>query len=85
VLPPGARQRLRQFDQSAQSAFPPGKLAGFDWRGVAGIKAVYDEAKKCLQASIEMGDTNSWSSRIGLAELLLEHENEPLKALEFGR
>jgi tetratricopeptide (TPR) repeat protein len=43
----------------------------------------YDEAKKCLQASIEMGDTNSWSSRIGLAELLLEHENEPLKALEL--
>ncbi|HEY1185494.1 MAG TPA: tetratricopeptide repeat protein [Bryobacteraceae bacterium] len=43
----------------------------------------YEEAQKCLQASIEMGDTNSGSSRIDLAELLLEQGNEPLKALEL--
>jgi tetratricopeptide (TPR) repeat protein len=43
----------------------------------------YEEAQKCLQASIEMGDTNSGSSRVDLAELLLEQGNEPLKALEL--
>jgi tetratricopeptide (TPR) repeat protein len=44
----------------------------------------YEEARKCRQASIEMGDNILGSSRHGLAVLLLEQGTEPLKALELA-
>ncbi len=43
----------------------------------------YEEAKKCLQGGIEMGDDDEASSRVDLAQLLLERESEPAKALEL--
>ena len=41
----------------------------------------YEEAGKCLQASIDMGDSGLGSARFDLAELLLAQGAEPLRAL----
>jgi tetratricopeptide (TPR) repeat protein len=43
----------------------------------------YEEATKCLQGTIVMGDNRLGSARIDLAELLLRQGIEPLKALEL--
>jgi tetratricopeptide (TPR) repeat protein len=43
----------------------------------------YEEAGKCLQASIDMGDNGLGSARFDLAELLLAQGTEPLRALEL--
>jgi hypothetical protein len=43
----------------------------------------YEEARKCRQASIDMGDNVLGTARHGMAELLLEQGTEPLRALEL--
>jgi len=50
---------------------------------VLGHQGRNEEAQKCLQASIDMGDTDEKCSRAGLAELLLKQGTEPQKALEL--
>lgn len=43
----------------------------------------YEDARKCLQNAIEMGDTPLGSSRVDLAELLLKRGTDPQKALDL--
>jgi len=43
----------------------------------------YEEARKCLECSIEMGDNTAGSARFDLAELLLRQGTEPLRALQL--